>query len=156
MSNTSTQEIPPMVDTMDAELDLLGVPDKPKGCELQEYVAERYARRLPLEFWKENDDPRRFPQLAKMARDYFAIPATSASSEHCFSQTRAHLPYTKNRLGQHKIKEQMLLESWFIFTENYTKNRSPFDHNKPRLAGLLLGWPHGVCQIMARCIKSYV
>jgi len=50
MSNTSTQEPPPMVDIVDADLDLPGVPDKPKGCELQEYVAEVYARRLLLEF----------------------------------------------------------------------------------------------------------
>lgn len=50
MSNTSTQEPPPMVDIVDADLDLLGVPDKPKGFELQEYVAEVYARRILLEF----------------------------------------------------------------------------------------------------------
>jgi hypothetical protein len=50
-----------------------------------------------------------------MAKDYFAIPATSASSERCFSKARQLLPYTRGRLGPEKIQEQMLLDSWYDY-----------------------------------------
>ena len=37
----------------------------------------------PLEQWKINES--QYPHLAKIAQDYLAIPATSVSSEQCFS-----------------------------------------------------------------------
>jgi hypothetical protein len=52
-----------------------------------------------------------------MAKDYFAIPATSASSERCFSKARQLLPYTRGRLGPEKIQERMLLDSWYDYSK---------------------------------------
>ena len=37
----------------------------------------------PLEWWKRNEDW--YPALAKMARNYLAVPATSTPSERTFS-----------------------------------------------------------------------
>src|SRR5690606_36657321 len=95
------------------EFALIGVPETPKSNELEEYVAGRQAMIKPLEFWQQKEKV--FPYLAKMARDYLAIPATSAASERCFSQARVLLPYTRNRLSRKTIKEHMLLDSWFKY-----------------------------------------
>ncbi|KAF9197219.1 hypothetical protein BGZ59_005636, partial [Podila verticillata] len=74
-----------------AELDLIGAPDLQvvTGCrELEDYVAATYKRALPFQFWAKQDEPSEsgFLNLAKMAHDFLAIPATSASSERSFSK----------------------------------------------------------------------
>jgi len=81
--------------------------------QLEEFVSGPTVRETPLLYWKKNCES--YPQLAKMARDFFAIPATSAPSERCFSKARSLLPYTRNRLGADKIQEQMLMDSWYDY-----------------------------------------
>lgn len=123
---TTTQDS--IVNASVAELDFLGAPD-PKAisntrhCELEEYVAARYARVLPLEFWQKSDmhSASGLPNLAKMARDFLAVPATSASSERSFSKGRARLPYTRNRLGGLKVQEEMLMNEWIDTVEKHQK-----------------------------------
>ena len=60
--------------------------DQPKGDELEEYLAPQdeddYEMDL-LQFWK--DSERKWPALAKMAKQYLAAPASSAGVEHVFS-----------------------------------------------------------------------
>jgi hypothetical protein len=97
----------------DVELALLGMTGQPDGDELESFVSSPVVRETPLIFWKKKCDS--YPKLSKMARDFFAIPATSAPSERCFSKARSLLPYTRNRLGPSKIQEQMLLDSWFDY-----------------------------------------
>jgi len=95
----------------DIELDFLGL-TKTKTArrdELEEFVSSPTASETPLLYWKKNCET--YPQLAKMARDFLAVPATSAPSERCFSKARSLLPYTRNRLGADKIQEQMLMDS---------------------------------------------
>jgi hypothetical protein len=59
----------------------------------------------PLKFWKANEYA--LPKLAKLAKKYLCIPATSASSERAFS-TAGQL-YRKNRLRlTGKVAEQIL------------------------------------------------
>ncbi|KAG2217354.1 hypothetical protein INT45_010286 [Circinella minor] len=53
----------------------------------------------------------RWPNLARMAAQYFAVPVTSTPSERCFSQTRLLLPYTRNSLSPETIQRLMLLDS---------------------------------------------
>ncbi|KAJ3398653.1 hypothetical protein HDV05_002377, partial [Chytridiales sp. JEL 0842] len=48
-------------------------------------------------WWK--DHASRFPALAMMARDYLAIPGTSAASERVFSGARALISDTRTRLS---------------------------------------------------------
>jgi hypothetical protein len=109
-SQDLTQPFPDPGDN-DLELSLLGFTNKQKGDELEEFVLGSIVRETPLVYWKKNCESR--PQLAKMARDFFAIPATSAPSERCFSKARSLLPYTRNRLSPERIQEQMLLDSWY-------------------------------------------
>ena len=111
-SKDLTQPLPePSNDDM--ELALLGLTRTPKGDELEEFVSSPAVFEMPLAFWKKNCESH--PQLANMARDFFAIPATSAPSEQCFSKAHTLLPYTRNRLGTDRIQEQMLLDSWLDY-----------------------------------------
>jgi len=100
-----------------SELALLGMAGRQvQGDELEGFVASPTTSMTPLEYWRINCH--NYPRLAKMARDYYATPATSAPAERSFSKARSLLPYTRNRLGPDKIKEQMLLNSWF---QHYSK-----------------------------------
>ena len=98
----------------DIELVLLGFTNKASSSdELEEFVLGPIVRETPLVYWRKNFES--YPQLAKMAKDFLAIPATSAPSERCFSKARSLLPYTRNRLSPEKIEEQMLLDSWYEY-----------------------------------------
>lgn len=60
-----------------------------------------------------------------MARDYLAIPATSASSERVFSTGRHLISDTRNCLSAKTIQACLCLKSWFknekIFNEEDEK-----------------------------------
>jgi hypothetical protein len=113
----TTDESPPQpisgINEDNFELSLLGFSEGARGDELESFVSSPITRETPLMYWKKNSDSQL--QLARMARDYLSIPATSASSEQCFSKAWCLLPYTRNRLSPQRIKEQMLLNSWFDY-----------------------------------------
>lgn len=86
--------------------------------ELSEYVDQPTIAPLvaprksdELVFWEVNQA--HWPNLATMAAQYLAVPATSTPSERCFSSTRLLLPHVRNRLSPGMIKQLMLLGSWF-------------------------------------------
>ncbi|EGF77381.1 hypothetical protein BATDEDRAFT_14071, partial [Batrachochytrium dendrobatidis JAM81] len=60
--------------------------------------------------WKRRESD--FPLLAKMARDYLAIPATSASSEHAFSKARHLITDSRTRLSDQTIRAIICLGNW--------------------------------------------
>lgn len=96
------------------EFSLLGFSSTtPMGDELEDFVSRPRIKEKPLVYWRRHCDEH--PRLAMMARDFFAVPASSASSERCFSKARSLLPYTRNRLCPVRIKEQMLLNSWYDY-----------------------------------------
>ncbi|KAJ8329982.1 hypothetical protein O5D80_001913 [Batrachochytrium dendrobatidis] len=47
-----------------------------------------------------------------MARDYLAIPVTSASSEHAFSKARHLITDSRTRLSDQTIRAIICLENW--------------------------------------------
>ncbi|GJP56989.1 hypothetical protein CLOM_g16034 [Closterium sp. NIES-68] len=55
---------------------------------------------------------RDLPALQAMARDYLAIPATSAASERMFSQGRNLITWQRHRLGAERVRACMTLKSW--------------------------------------------
>ena len=73
----------------------------------------------PLSFWRENES--RFPNIAKLARKYLAIPASSAPSERVFSyakliQNRQRWSLTPMHLEQAIFLKQngrILAKDWF-------------------------------------------
>lgn len=54
-----------------------------------------------------------WPRLSRMARDYLAIPATSASSERSFSVGRHLLGLYRHRLRSQTMEACVCLRSWF-------------------------------------------
>ncbi|CAI5996529.1 unnamed protein product [Closterium sp. NIES-64] len=51
--------------------------------------------------------------LRRMARDYLAIPATSASSERVFSLGRNLISWKRHRLASQRTRASMILRSWY-------------------------------------------
>lgn len=89
--------------------------------ELEDYLSEVSAPCIGIKapellYWKTH--AKKWPNLARMARDYLAIPVTSTPVERCFSAARQVLPYTRNRLSTHSIKMLMLLDSWSEYVDN--------------------------------------
>jgi len=64
----------------------------------------------PLQWWKTNNV--RYPVLAKMAKDYLAIPASSASSERAFSKAGLLITDRRGRLSSSSVTACCLVQSW--------------------------------------------
>ena len=77
--------------------DYLDSPVEPQSCQ-------------PLDFWKTYQ--LRYPALSRMARDYLAIPGTSARIEEIFSESGEVISNERNRLNSSSIQAIMCLNSW--------------------------------------------
>lgn len=62
-------------------------------------------------YWRVNAC--KWPILARMARDYLAPPATSASSERSFSNGRALIGLFRNSMRPSTVEVSVCLRSWF-------------------------------------------
>lgn len=60
-----------------------------------------------LEWWKLNE--KYFPRLAKLARKFLAIPATSVPAERMFSAAGRLITKQRNRLGARKANMLLFL-----------------------------------------------
>lgn len=76
------------------------------------YLAEKRAEKDVdiLEWWKMHE--KSFKSLAKMARDYLAIQATSVQSERVFSKSSLVIRKHRNRLCDKSVRHLMTLNSW--------------------------------------------
>jgi len=87
----------------------------------------------PLSWWRTNAS--KFPILAIMARNYLAIPATSASSERVFSTTGNIVTRNRNRLTGKTLEMLISLNKWGIAEEmkdsdeNESESRSSSSHD---------------------------
>ena len=63
-----------------------------------------------LEWWKENQ--LLLPILSKIAKDYLAIPATSAPSERLFSEAGNLICLKQVGLSGDSVEANMILRSW--------------------------------------------
>ncbi|CAI5928541.1 unnamed protein product [Closterium sp. NIES-65] len=87
--------------------------------EVDRYLAEpRQRGGCPLAFWRARED---FTVLREMARDYLAVPATSAASERAFSQGRNIITWQRHRLSDGRVRAVMAIKSWM---EQNTSGRS--------------------------------
>lgn len=82
------------------------------SVELEEYLKQPTVsmNTNPLKWWKVNEE--QFPNLAMMARDYLAIPGTSASSERLFSSGRQLITDFRCSLSPSTIQACMCLKNW--------------------------------------------
>lgn len=81
--------------------------------EVECYLAERTASvdENVLEWWKHN--AREYPCLARIARDYLAIPATSVPAERVFSGGADLITDKRGSLNEDTIQACMCLNSWY-------------------------------------------
>ena len=80
--------------------------------ELDAYLAQPRAniKEDMLQWWANHEG--RFPTLAAMARDFLAVPATSAPSERAFSLGRQAISTFRHDLEPETIEKIMLLKAW--------------------------------------------
>ncbi|CAI5526635.1 unnamed protein product [Closterium sp. Naga37s-1] len=81
------------------------------GDEVDRYLAELPVSDVPaLQYWQR---ARNMDTLRQMARDYLAIPATSAASERAFSMGRNLISLHRHRLNTERVSASMTLRSWY-------------------------------------------
>ncbi|CAI5947333.1 unnamed protein product [Closterium sp. NIES-64] len=79
--------------------------------EVGRYLSERVRCDVSaLEYWRSATN---MQTLRRMARDYLAIPATSASSERVFSLGRNLISWKRHRLASRRTRASMILRSWY-------------------------------------------
>ena len=66
----------------------------------------------PLEYWANNSQ--RFPALSMMARDYLAVPGTSAASERAFSAGRQFFHIRKIKWDPTLFAHALVLKAGFV------------------------------------------
>ncbi|CAI5484495.1 unnamed protein product [Closterium sp. Yama58-4] len=87
-----------------------GVP-RSAGDEIDRYMLEGLVSTVsPLEYWRAKVD---MPVLKAMARDYLAIPASSAASERVFSASRNLITWQRHRLSADRICDSMTMRSFY-------------------------------------------
>lgn len=72
--------------------------------EVRAYQSEESQLEDPLQWWKLNQ--KRFPRLAWLARDYLAVPASSATVERIFSRAGNVQSLKRTRLGSAALNAQ--------------------------------------------------
>ena len=84
----------------------------PNQSELDRYLGSPLFDGIDvLSWWKSNAEV--YPCLAKMARDYLAIPGTSVPSERRFSASGDMITPKRNRLIADNIRASMCLHDWW-------------------------------------------
>jgi hAT family C-terminal dimerisation region len=63
-----------------------------------------------LNYWKRNAIA--YPTLAMMARDIFAVPVSTVSSESCFSSANRILTDKRTKLGANLFEKLVCLKDW--------------------------------------------
>ena len=82
--------------------------------EIDRYLEDPCAAEAPdfdvLAWWKTHEAS--YPTLAMMARDFFAIPASSVSSERAFSSSGGLISKKRTRLANNTIRAMMCIKEW--------------------------------------------
>jgi len=93
---------------------------KGEYLEVQQYLVEP---QIPgdnciLKYWKENE--KKFPTLAKIAKDYLCIPTTSAPVERLFSKSGRILSWDRSRMTATTARERLTTAAWEKFFLKHT------------------------------------
>jgi hypothetical protein len=81
------------------------------------------------QYWKSKQY--NYPIVACIARDYLAIPATSAPSECVFSQGDDIITKKRNRLTGDSIRMIVCLKSWGVFADEEVEDSTDDDGAQP-------------------------
>ncbi|XP_052299982.1 zinc finger BED domain-containing protein RICESLEEPER 2-like isoform X1 [Citrus sinensis] len=69
-----------------------------------------------LSWWKNNQG--KYPILAKIARDFLAIPVSTVASESAFSTGGRHLSHHRSRLHPSTVEALVCTQNWFWLEQN--------------------------------------
>nr|XP_028597852.1 zinc finger BED domain-containing protein 1-like isoform X1 [Podarcis muralis] len=101
--------------------------------QLENYIVEPLCKRStnPLDWWKNNEH--RFPSVARLARQYLAIPATVVPPEQAFAASESALEHRRGVLAPENLDQILFLHQNFDFLEsmrNGNENLSKAVHNQ--------------------------
>ncbi|KAG2470619.1 E3 SUMO-protein ligase ZBED1 [Polypterus senegalus] len=85
--------------------------------QLENYIAEPLCKRsmCPLEWWRGKEH--RFPVVAKLARQYLAIPATAISAEHAFASKQSAAIQRRATVSSEHLDQTLFLHHNCDFIE---------------------------------------
>ncbi|XP_069500442.1 E3 SUMO-protein ligase ZBED1-like isoform X2 [Ambystoma mexicanum] len=86
--------------------------------QLENYIVEPLCKRSasPLDWWRSNEH--RFPVVAKLARQYLAIPATAVLPQRVFSTTESPLEHRRAVLSPEHLDQILFLHQNVDFLES--------------------------------------
>uniref|UniRef100_A0A8C6Y3D1 BED-type domain-containing protein n=1 Tax=Naja naja TaxID=35670 RepID=A0A8C6Y3D1_NAJNA len=101
--------------------------------QLENYIVEPLCKRStnPLDWWKSNEH--RFPSVARLARQYLAIPATVVPPDQAFAASESALEHRRGVLAPENLDQILFLHQNFDFLEsmrNGNENLSKSGHSQ--------------------------
>uniref|UniRef100_A0A8D0GEG7 BED-type domain-containing protein n=1 Tax=Sphenodon punctatus TaxID=8508 RepID=A0A8D0GEG7_SPHPU len=86
--------------------------------QLENYIVEPLCKRStnPLEWWKTNEH--RFPAVARLAKQYLAIPATAVLPDQAFAASESTLEHRRAVLAPENLDQILFLHQNFDFLES--------------------------------------
>uniref|UniRef100_A0A8B9PFT1 BED-type domain-containing protein n=1 Tax=Apteryx owenii TaxID=8824 RepID=A0A8B9PFT1_APTOW len=97
--------------------------------QLENYIVEPLCKRStnPLDWWKSNEH--RFPAVARLSRQYLAVPATAVLPDQAFAASESTLEHRRAVLAPENLDQILFLHQNFDFLEsmrnsNEARNRS--------------------------------
>ncbi|XP_039225122.1 E3 SUMO-protein ligase ZBED1-like isoform X3 [Crotalus tigris] len=101
--------------------------------QLENYIVEPLCKRStnPLDWWKSNEH--RFPSVARLARQYLAIPATVVPPDQAFAAGESALEHRRGVLAPENLDQILFLHQNFDFLEsmrNGNENLSKSAHSQ--------------------------
>ncbi|XP_048357384.1 E3 SUMO-protein ligase ZBED1-like [Sphaerodactylus townsendi] len=86
--------------------------------QLENYIVEPLCKRStnPLDWWKNNEH--RFPSVARLARQYLAIPATVVPPDQAFAASESALEHRRGVLAPENLDQILFLHQNFDFLES--------------------------------------
>jgi hypothetical protein len=114
----------------DMQRPLLASPASVWQAEFDRYLkAPRVAKNTEvIRWWDENEHL--YPHLAKVARDYLAIPGSSVPSERVFSRAGDLITKKRNRLATHTANIIMCLRYWLHMPEVTKEEKEEYNRRK--------------------------
>jgi hAT family C-terminal dimerisation region len=90
---------------------------RPKRSELDSYLEDDVLELEEdenfniLQWWKKNSEL--YPTLAKMARDFLAVPVSTVASESAFSAAGRLTDHLRNSMGAETLESLICTKDWF-------------------------------------------
>ncbi|XP_006265043.1 E3 SUMO-protein ligase ZBED1 [Alligator mississippiensis] len=90
--------------------------------QLENYIVEPLCKRStnPLDWWRNNEH--RFPAVARMSRQYLAIPATAVLPDQAFAANESALEHRRAVLAPENLDQILFLHQNFDFLESMRNN----------------------------------